>query len=64
MSLHHVGDEINALRVLGDLLEPSGLLAIAEVLSDPSDPRRVVNRGDVFVASSRQIAVARALQHP
>jgi cyclopropane fatty-acyl-phospholipid synthase-like methyltransferase len=31
MSLHHVGDETNALRVLRDLLEPSGLLAVAEV---------------------------------
>lgn len=38
MSLHHVGDEINALRVLRDLLEPSGLLAIAEV----AEPMRVL----------------------
>jgi SAM-dependent methyltransferase len=29
-SLHHVGDETNALRLLGGLLAPSGLLAIAE----------------------------------
>jgi SAM-dependent methyltransferase len=31
MSLHHVGDETNALRVLRGLLERSGLLAVAEV---------------------------------
>ena len=30
MALHHVGDEIAALGVLRDLLEPSGLLVIAE----------------------------------
>ncbi len=38
MSLHHIGDETNALRVLGGLLEPSGLLAIAEV----AEPMRVL----------------------
>jgi SAM-dependent methyltransferase len=38
MSLHHVGDEINALRVLGDLLGRSGLLAVAEV----AEPMRVL----------------------
>jgi SAM-dependent methyltransferase len=31
MSLHHIGDETNALHLLGELLEPSGLLAVAEV---------------------------------
>ena len=31
MSLHHIGDETGALRVLRDLLKPSGLLAIAEL---------------------------------
>ena len=30
MSLHHIGDEVTALRALGELLEPSGLIAIAE----------------------------------
>jgi SAM-dependent methyltransferase len=30
MSLHHIGDEVTALRALRDLLEPSGLIAIAE----------------------------------
>lgn len=168
MSVHHIGDETNAVRVLRDLLEPSGLLAIAEVaepmrvlpdeldvgqpgladrldraesnwfaamraglsgsvtstdlasmitsaglevvgsrlarerfdpplsdtarqfvlervrrtrqqldellddgdlrtldvLSDPDDPRGVMHRADVFVASSRQIMVARPLQNP
>lgn len=38
MSLHHVGDEVAALRVLGGLLEPLGLLAIAEV----AEPMRVL----------------------
>ncbi len=31
MSLHHIGDEVGALRVLRDLLRPTGLLAIAEM---------------------------------
>jgi SAM-dependent methyltransferase len=31
MSLHHVGDEVAALRVLRDLLDPHGLIAIAEM---------------------------------
>jgi SAM-dependent methyltransferase len=30
MSLHHVGDEVAALRALGSVLAPDGLLAIAE----------------------------------
>jgi SAM-dependent methyltransferase len=38
MSLHHLGDETNALRVLRDLLDPSGLLAVAEV----AEPMRVL----------------------
>lgn len=38
MSLHHVGDEVNALRVLRDLLAPSGLLALAEA----AEPTRVL----------------------
>ena len=38
MSLHHIGDEVGALRVLRDLLSPSGLIAIAEV----ADPTRVL----------------------
>ena len=38
MSLHHVGDETEALRALRDLLEPSGLLAVAEV----ADPMRIL----------------------
>ena len=38
MSLHHVADETGALRVLGALLGPSGVLAVAEV----ADPMRVL----------------------
>jgi SAM-dependent methyltransferase len=38
LSLHHVGDEANALRVLGGLLEPSGLLVVAEF----AEPMRVL----------------------
>ncbi len=30
MALHHVGDEVAALRAMGDLLGPGGLMAIAE----------------------------------
>ncbi len=38
MSVHHIGDEIGALRGLRDVLEPSGLLAIAEM----AEPMRVL----------------------
>jgi SAM-dependent methyltransferase len=38
MSLHHVGDEVAALRALRELLAPEGLLAIAE----RGDPMRVL----------------------
>jgi SAM-dependent methyltransferase len=38
MSLHHVGDEVAALRVLRDLLDADGLLAIAEM----AEPMRVL----------------------
>ncbi len=38
MSLHHVGDEVGALRLLGDRLAPGGLLAIAEI----AEPMRVL----------------------
>jgi SAM-dependent methyltransferase len=31
MSLHHVGDEVAALRALRDLLQPAGLIAIVEM---------------------------------
>ena len=34
MSLHHVGDEVASLRILRDLLDPHGLIAIAE-LAEP-----------------------------
>ena len=35
MSLHHVGDEVAALRALGAVLAPDGLLAIAEFGDEP-----------------------------
>ena len=38
MSLHHVGDEVRSLRVLGRLLGPHGLLAVAEL----AEPIRVL----------------------
>ena len=38
MALHHVGDEVGLLRALGDLLEPAGIIAIAEV----AEPMRVL----------------------
>lgn len=38
MSLHHIGDETNGLRVLRALLKPSGLLAVAE----RAEPTRVL----------------------
>jgi SAM-dependent methyltransferase len=38
MSLHHVGDEVALLRSLHDLLEPGGVIAIAEV----AEPMRVL----------------------
>jgi hypothetical protein len=38
MSLHHIADETNALRVLRYLLERSGLLGVAEV----AEPLRVL----------------------
>lgn len=38
MSLHHVGDEVASLRVLRDLLEPTGSIAIAEL----GEPMRVL----------------------
>jgi SAM-dependent methyltransferase len=31
MAVHHVGDEVGLLRALHDLLEPAGIIAIAEV---------------------------------
>jgi SAM-dependent methyltransferase len=38
MSLHHVGDEVAALRAIGAVLAPAGLLAIAE----SAEPMRVL----------------------
>jgi SAM-dependent methyltransferase len=38
MSLHHMGDEVASLRVLRDLLDPHGLIAIAEL----AEPMRVL----------------------
>jgi SAM-dependent methyltransferase len=38
MSLHHVGDEVGLLRVLGALLDPQGVIAVAEL----AEPMRVL----------------------
>lgn len=38
MSLHHVGDEVGSLRILRELLEPDGLIAIAEL----AEPMRIL----------------------
>jgi SAM-dependent methyltransferase len=38
MSLHHVGDEVALLRALHDLLEPAGVIALAEM----AEPMRVL----------------------
>lgn len=38
MSLHHIGDEVTSLRILRDLLETDGLVAIAEL----AEPMRVL----------------------
>jgi len=38
MSLHHIGDEVAALRVLHDLLDPAGVIAVAEL----AEPMRVL----------------------
>ncbi len=38
MSLHHIGDEVGALRVLGAVLASDGLIAIAEI----AEPMRVL----------------------
>ena len=38
MSLHHVGDEVALLRALSDVLQPAGMIAIAEM----ADPMRVL----------------------
>lgn len=38
MSLHHVGDEVGLLKALHDLLDPQGVLAVAEI----AEPMRVL----------------------
>ena len=35
MSLHHVGDEVAALRAMAEVLAPGGVLALAEFADDP-----------------------------
>jgi SAM-dependent methyltransferase len=39
MSLHHVGDEVGLLRMLRGMLEPHGLIALAEI----AEPMRVLS---------------------
>ncbi len=41
MSLHHIGDEVGSLRILRDLPDPYGLIAIAEI----AEPMRVLPDG-------------------
>ena len=41
MALHHIGDEVASLRILRDLLDPYGVIAIAEV----AEPMRVLPDG-------------------
>ena len=41
MALHHIGDEVTSLRILSDLLDPDGLIAIAEL----AEPMRVLPDG-------------------
>jgi SAM-dependent methyltransferase len=38
LSLHHIGDEVASLRILRDLLDPDGLIAVAEL----AEPMRVL----------------------
>ena len=45
-------------RHLNELLDDEDLEAI-DILSDPDDRRGVMHRSDVFVAASREIAIAR-----
>lgn len=56
-----VQGHLHEVRVhLGDLLDEDDLRTL-DVLIDTDDPRGVMHRPDVFVASSRQIHIARAL---
>jgi hypothetical protein len=50
----------HARQQLDELLDDDDLRTL-DVLSDPDDPRSAMHRADVFVASSRQIVVARPL---
>lgn len=52
-----------ARQKLAELLDDDDLHAL-DVLGDADDPRGVMHRADVFVASSRQIVVARPRQDP
>ena len=47
-----------ARQAFHELLDEDDLRTL-DVLSDPDDPRSVLHRGDAFVATSRQILVAR-----
>lgn len=58
-----LGRITRARRQLDELLDDDDLRAL-DVLSDADDPRGVMHRADVFVASSRQIVVARPPQSP
>ena len=66
MALHHVGDEVALLRALHDLLEPAGIIAIAEVaepmqvlpddldVGRPGLAERVATAGRAWFAAMRE----------
>lgn len=55
------GHLLRTRRHLGELLDHEDLEAI-DILSDADDPRGVMRRSDVFVAASREIAIARRVR--
>jgi hypothetical protein len=56
-----LGSIRRARQQLDELLDDDDLRTL-DVLSDANDPRGVMHRADVFVASSRPIVVARPLE--
>ncbi|MGH9039241.1 MAG: class I SAM-dependent methyltransferase [Acidimicrobiia bacterium] len=58
MVLHHVGDEVTALRRIRGLLEPGELLA--DVLIDQHADESIMCRDDALLSASRHLYVARS----